>query len=113
MIRTEQDMQWLKAMQDQGYVFYPNQKIGKANLWYGDYIYADINGDGLYGNDYDKKFQKVSSVPKYYYGLQGAVTWKGFDVSMNWQVAAGRTEFYIHNFGLWTVERTSKRSLFL
>ncbi len=48
MIRTEQDMQWLKAMQDQGYVFYPNQKIGKANLWYGDYIYADINGDGLY-----------------------------------------------------------------
>ena len=89
MIRTEQDMQWLKAMQDQGYVFYPNQKIGKANLWYGDYIYADINGDGLYGNDYDKKFQKVSSVPKYYYGLQGAVTWKGFDVSMNWQGAAG------------------------
>ena len=55
----------------------------------GDYIYADINGDGLYGNDYDKKFQKVSSVPKYYYGLQGAVTWKGFDVSMNWQGAAG------------------------
>ena len=24
-----------------------------------------------------------------YYGLQGAVTWKGFDVSMNWQGAAG------------------------
>ena len=43
----------------------------------------------VYGNDYDKKFQKVSSVPKYYYGLQGAVTWKGFDVSMNWQGAAG------------------------
>ena len=33
--------------------------------------------------------RQVSSVPKYYYGLQGAVTWKGFDVSMNWQGAAG------------------------
>ena len=36
-----------------------------------------------------RNFQKVSSVPKYYYGLQGAVSWKGFDVSMNWQGAAG------------------------
>ena len=58
MIRTEQDMQWLKAMQDQGYVFYPNQKIGKANLWYGDYIYADINGDGLMGMIMIRNFRR-------------------------------------------------------
>ncbi|MDR1682238.1 MAG: SusC/RagA family TonB-linked outer membrane protein, partial [Candidatus Symbiothrix sp.] len=41
MIRTEQDMEWLQAMQAEGYSFYPNQLLRQSNLWYGDYIYAD------------------------------------------------------------------------
>ncbi|MDR1683678.1 MAG: TonB-dependent receptor [Candidatus Symbiothrix sp.] len=89
MIRTEQDMQWLQAMATAGYTFMPNQAINKTGVWYGDYIYADENGDGIYGNDYDKKFQNLSIMPKIFYGFQVNAAWKGFDFSMNWAGAAG------------------------
>lgn len=89
MIRTEQDMKWLQAMVDAGYEFYPSQGIGKDRIWYGDIIYADINGDGIYGNDNDRDFMDFSATPKYYYGLQASASWKGFDLSMNWAGAAG------------------------
>ena len=46
----------LQAMFDAGYKFYPNQAIGKDKIWYGDMIYADYNGDGIYGNDDDRDF---------------------------------------------------------
>lgn len=89
MIRTEKDMNWLQAMVDAGYKFYPQQIIGKASLWYGDYIYADLNGDGVYGNTYDNHFTGKSTTPKYTFGLQCTASWKGFDFSMNWAGAAG------------------------
>lgn len=95
MIRTEADMKWLQAMFDAGYKFYPNQAIGKDKIWYGDMIYADYNGDGIYGNDDDRDFQGVSWRPKYYFGLQASMTWKGFDLSMNWAGAAGfKIDYY-------------------
>jgi TonB-linked SusC/RagA family outer membrane protein len=95
MIRTEKDMAWMQAMFDAGYSFYPNQGIGKDKIWYGDMIYADYNGDGIYGNENDRDFQGFSSTPKYYFGLQGSVTWKGFDLSMNWAGAAGfKIDYY-------------------
>ena len=89
MIRTEQDMAWLKAMVAAGYEFYPAKGISKSEIWYGDVIYADLNGDGIYGNDNDRDFQGCSSTPKYYYGLQASASWKGFDFSMSWAGAAG------------------------
>lgn len=89
MIRTEQDMSWLKAMVAAGYQFYPAKGISKSEIWYGDVIYADLNGDGVYGDDNDRDFQGSSSTPKYYYGLQASASWKGFDFSMNWAGAAG------------------------
>lgn len=89
MIRTEQDMAWLKAMVDAGYQFYPARNISKNGIWYGDVIYADRNGDGIYGNDHDRDFQGTSATPKYYYGLQANASWKGFDFSMSWAGAAG------------------------
>lgn len=89
MIRTEQDMAWLKAMMDAGYQFYPARGIGKSEIWYGDVVYADLNGDGIYGNDNDRDFQGCSATPKYYYGLQANASWKGFDFSMSWAGAAG------------------------
>ena len=95
MIRTEADMKWLQAMFDAGYKFYPNQAIGKDKIWYGDMIYADYNGDGIYGNDDDREFQGCSWRPKYYFGLQASMTWKGFDLSMNWAGAAGfKIDYY-------------------
>lgn len=89
MIRTEEDMKWLKAMMTAGYRFYPKQGVGKDKIWYGDLIYDDLDGDGVYGDDDDRAFQGYSRTPKYYFGLQMNAAWKGFDLSMNWSGAAG------------------------
>lgn len=89
MIRTEQDMEWVKAMIANGYSFRPNSSVAKNKIWYGDYVYADLNGDGIYGGSEDREFQNVSSDPKYTFGLQMAASWKNFDISMNWAGQAG------------------------
>ena len=81
MIRTENDMQWLQAMQAAGYTFQPYNNIAKNALWYGEYIYADANGDGVYGNSYDSEFQGTSTTPKYNFGIQASANWKDFDFS--------------------------------
>jgi len=89
MIRTEEDMAWLKAMVAEGYEFYPAKGISKSEIWYGDIIYADANGNGIYGDDNDREFQGTSSTPKYYYGLQASAAWKGFDFAVSFAGAAG------------------------
>lgn len=94
MIRTVDDMKWLRAMVEAGYTFYPSQNIGKAGLWYGEYIYADANGDGIYGNSYDSVFQGTSTTPKYNYGLQFYAGWKGIDLSVSLSGAAGFSIYY-------------------
>jgi len=94
MIRTEQDMEWLRAMMAAGYTFYPNQTIGKNGIWYGDYIYADLNGDGYYGNADDNDFRGYSNIPKYNFGFQTYATWNNFDFSMNWSGSAGFKIYY-------------------
>lgn len=94
MIRTTNDMEWLRAMMEEGYSFYPQQGIGKQKIWYGEYIYADRNGDGLYGNSYDSAFQNRSTTPKVNYGIQTSLGWKGIDFSMSWAGAAGFSIYY-------------------
>lgn len=89
MIRTEQDMAWLQAMMDKDYQFYPANEIDKNRIWYGDVIYDDLNGDGIYGSDDDRDFMGYSATPKYYFGLQASASWKGFDLSMAWAGSAG------------------------
>ncbi len=89
MIRTEDDMKWIKAMIDEGYEFRPNKTIAKDKIWYGDVIYADNNGDGIYGNTHDNRFQGYSSEPKYNFGFQAFAAWKGFDLSVNLAGASG------------------------
>ena len=89
MIRTEMDMAWLQAMIASGYTFYPMQGVGKDKIWYGDYIYADVDGDGVYGNTYDNIFTGKSSTPKYTFGFQGSFGWKGIDLQFSFAGAAG------------------------
>ena len=89
MIRTEMDMAWLRAMIAAGYTFYPMQGVGKDKIWYGDYIYADVDGDGIYGNTYDNVFTGKSSTPKFTFGFQGSVAWKGIDLQFSFAGAAG------------------------
>ena len=89
MIRTEADMKWLRAMINAGYTFLPNRAIAKDRIWYGDYIFADLNGDGVYGDSNDRDFMGCSRDPKINFGIQLYASWKGFDLSMNWTGATG------------------------
>lgn len=97
MIRTKTDLDWVKAMLAQtdanGNKMYNfnNQSVGQSGgLWYGEAIYADRNGDGMYGtNDNDRYFTGKSATPKYSYGINLSASWKGIDMSMIWSGSAG------------------------
>lgn len=89
MIRTKEDMAWLQDMMNSGYSFQPGGSISKNNIYYGDFIYADKNGDGVYGNSYDKVFTGKTSTPKYNFGLSGDLEYKNFDLSFVFSGCAG------------------------
>lgn len=89
MIRTEDDMKWLNAMIAAGYQFMPNLTTANNKIWYGDYIYDDMNGDRIYGSSYDRRFVGNSSMPKYNFGSQMSVSWKNFDLNLIWSGQAG------------------------
>ncbi|SMD14611.1 SusC/RagA family TonB-linked outer membrane protein [Pedobacter nyackensis] len=89
MIRTPDDMGWLNAMIAAGYTFQPTAGVSKTKTYYGDLIYADNNGDGLYGNSFDAQFLNKSSTPRYNYGLNMNLSYKNIDMSMLWSGSAG------------------------
>lgn len=101
MIRTKADLEWVKAMlaytdaNGKKVYNFNNQSVGQnGGLWYGEMIYADLNGDGMYGtNDNDRFFSGKSSIPKYSFGLNISAYWKGFDLNMTW---AGNAGMYYH-----------------
>lgn len=97
MIRTPEDMDWLKSMIAAGYQFMPNLTVAKNKIWYGDYIYADINGDGIYGNSYDRKFTNVSGSPKIVFGSQMNFSWKNFDLDLIWSGQAGAKIYWLES----------------
>jgi TonB-linked SusC/RagA family outer membrane protein len=82
MIRTKADLDWAKAMVAAGYSFNGN-KIGSGSgeIWYGEKLMADENGDGKYGDDNDRVFTGKSSVPKLTGGFNLNAEYKGFDLS--------------------------------
>lgn len=54
--------------------------IAKDKTWIGDYIFADINGDGVINNE-DETFIG-NPLPKFTYGIGNTFTWKGFDLTI-------------------------------
>lgn len=100
MIRTKADLDWVKDMIAAGYSF--NNKTvgtGAANLWYGEILMADINGDGRYGDSNDREFIGKSTIPKWIFGFNFSATWRGFDLSMNWSGRLG-SYAYINSRGV-------------
>lgn len=111
MIRTKADLEWVKSMIAAGYDF--GYKVGSpkvdangnvtggsgGELWYGDQIMADLNGDGIYGDSNDQKFTGKSSTPKWNLGLTLTGEWKGFDFSMNWEARLG-SYAYVYDKGV-------------
>lgn len=95
MIRTKADLEWVKAMIAAGYRFGNGAGntvgSGAANIWYGQILMADVNGDGRYGNDDDREFTGKSTTPQLTFGFNTTAAWKGFDLNMLW---AGRTGSY-------------------
>jgi hypothetical protein len=89
MIRTPEDLAWAQAMITAGYRLLPSNAIRNNAIYYGDLIYADLNGDGQYGNSFDQKFTGTSTLPKYIFGFNAEMSWKSFDISMIWAGAAG------------------------
>lgn len=104
MIRTEEDMKWVQAMKAAGYKFSPQNTVGsptsKKQLYYGDFIYADLNGDGIYGDSYDRDFIKASTMPKWNLGINLNAAYKGFDFSMIWSGSFGG-KIYGQNAGIY------------
>lgn len=94
MIRTPADLAWVQSMQAAGFKFAPVNTIGKGQLYYGDLIYADNNGDSTYGGSTDKQFMKMSNTPKYIFGLNLNASWKGFNINMIWAGAAGMKYYW-------------------
>ena len=93
MIRTQADMDWVIAMISAGYTFKGGQPVTKNTFYYGDFIYADLNGDGNYGDDNDHYFTGHSNVPKITAGLNLSARWKGFDV---YALFTGAFGFYLN-----------------
>ena len=93
MIRTEADMNWLIAMISAGYKFGGGLPISKSTLYYGDFIYADLDGDGDYGDSDDRYFTGHSNVPKITAGLNLSARWKNFDF---YALFTGAFGFYIN-----------------
>ena len=54
----------------------------------GDYYYKDWNGDGIINGE-DNHPMASYNLPVFNYGFVMGADWKGIDVSMNWQGAAG------------------------
>ena len=94
MVRTEADMEWLQAMIAAGNTFMPNKQVKKDGIWYGDYLYDDINGDGIYGDENDYTFQNLSLTPKIFFGFNINLGYKGFDLSAQFTGAAGGASYF-------------------
>lgn len=89
MIRSEADLNWVRSMISAGYSFNGKSVNQNEGLWYGEYLYADLNSDKNYGNSYDRYFTGKSTSPKYNFGLSLSAEYKGFDFSMTLAGAAG------------------------
>ena len=110
MIRTKEDMVWVQAMIDSGYSFGGMKTVAKDQLWYGDILYADSNGDMNYGDTNDRDFSGHTSVPKFNLGFNCAFSYKNIDFSMLWSGAFGHylnwnTDYYnstlvSHGYGI-------------
>ena len=98
MIRTPDDLNWVKNMIAAGYKFAPVTAVAtttnKALLNYGDFIFADNNKDGIYGNTFDRKFTGTSTTPKYNFGFSANIAWKGIDLSMLWAGSTGMQYYW-------------------
>ena len=111
MIRTESDMLWVQKMLASGYMFSNNVSAKKDQLWYGDFIYADRDGDKNYGDDDDREFNGHSAIPTTLLGINLGCSWRGLDLSMTWSGAFGFWILWTNSWNLPSVGQASSLAL--
>lgn len=71
--------------------------LGNSKEMPGDFKYEDVNGDGVIdGNDIQPMI--FNEHPRTYYGMTFSCDWKGFDLNMLFQGAAGFSARYTHAY---------------
>lgn len=72
----------LDANGDRRFVAIPeNKEIAEGTgVWYGDYIYEDLNGDGVI--DEKDRTYIGNPEPKFTFGFNNTINWKGFDFNL-------------------------------
>jgi len=79
--------------------------IGENGAWLGDYIFADLNGDGVIDNN-DQTFIG-NPEPKFTWGLGNTFSWKGFDLTIQFSGSYGND---VLNYGRRFLEITGSTS---
>ena len=79
--------------------------ISESGTWLGDYIFADLNGDGVINND-DQTFIG-NPEPKFTWGFGNTFSYKGFDLSIQFSGSYGNK---ILNYGRRTLEVSGSTS---
>ncbi len=65
----------------------------------GDILRKDLNGDGRIDDNDRKAYPHIQrNRPTTNFALNASVAWKGFDLSMLWQGAAGRKDYWLNNY---------------
>ena len=100
MIRSRADLDWVRDMLAAGYTF-NSKTVGYSanNLWYGEILWEDANGDGKYGNDDDRVFIGKMNLAKWTFGFNFSAEWNGIDMSMYWAGRLG-SHHYITERGI-------------
>ncbi|MCV9385078.1 SusC/RagA family TonB-linked outer membrane protein [Reichenbachiella ulvae] len=80
MFQTQEEVDALNAGAPDGLYQEPNTAAG-------DFIFADVNGDGEITQD--DRVYLGSAIPKYYYGGSITAGYKNFDFNLNWHGHAG------------------------
>ncbi len=62
-----------------------------TGIWYGDYIYADINGDGKI--DEKDRTYIGDPEPSFTFGFNNTITWKGFDFNLFFTGSVGNDAY--------------------
>lgn len=99
LVQTDADLALVQQMLDNA----PLDENGKKRTVFpygvpekGDFLYKDLNGDGVVDDD-DREAIGSGSTPKFTYGINLGFSWKGIDFSTLLQGVAGVKDIYNSN----------------
>lgn len=103
ILQTDEDMKLVQAMIDNaptneatGQKYTEKQIFAFGVPQKGDFLYKDLNGDGLINNN-DRDILSDGPNPKFLFGLNFNASWKGFDFAVLTQASFGARVVWIHS----------------